>query len=370
MALPQMSYLTLCLLTLAVYFMWMDVALYINLQQAPPLPALNQVPIRNISQPSNDYSYSPFYPLDIKLLFQGPTIHYIDESLAYWTVTYTNVSRVMSANAVSILGVVFAAVASRFFISDSLKIRQFGVVLFKIRDYLDSLDGYVARQRRQEIHMKIEPNTMGYFFDGICDGLADLMLFLAVTYWFYKNNLMATVSKSSNGYSYQRLEHQKGSSDVLPVTCNNLRSLPFWRRLFPYLVLMILVAGHTIVSSTMWNINLINYNQIFETHTYAKTEEQMLAQNSCLKSSTMWMVVYFWRLLNPHSINQFILIAILYNKTFEYFNLMQFLGYLPLFFISVLSSIYSRVAISTIMAAAGDGPAGLAADTAVAGAAS
>ena len=33
MAAHQLSYLTLFLLTIAVYFMWMDVALYINVQQ-------------------------------------------------------------------------------------------------------------------------------------------------------------------------------------------------------------------------------------------------------------------------------------------------------------------------------------------------
>ena len=65
---PQhLSYLTLFLLTVAVYFMWMDVALYVNVQQVPPMASEAQ-PIRaNIS----DYSYSPFYPITIKLLMQG-----------------------------------------------------------------------------------------------------------------------------------------------------------------------------------------------------------------------------------------------------------------------------------------------------------
>ena len=49
-----------------------------------------------------------------------------------------------------------------------------------------------------------------------------------------------------------------------------------------------------------------------------------------LKSSTYWMIVYFWRLANPHSVMQFILVAILYNKVFEYLYAVQYLGYVPI----------------------------------------
>ena len=125
---PQLSYLTLFLITLAVYFVWMDVALYINLQQVPPLVPGVPAKQENIS----DYSYSPFYPISVKLLFQGPTIHYIDTPAAFWTVAYTNVAGWMSANAVSVSGVLTAFLAARLVISDSLKIRQLGVVLFKV----------------------------------------------------------------------------------------------------------------------------------------------------------------------------------------------------------------------------------------------
>ena len=97
----------------------------------------------------------------LSLSIQGPTIHYIDTPLAFWTVAYTKVAVVFSANAVSILGVAFAAAAARMFVSDSLKIRQLGVVMFKVRDYLDSLDGCVARARRNQVALTVEPGTMG-----------------------------------------------------------------------------------------------------------------------------------------------------------------------------------------------------------------
>ena len=44
----------------------------------------------------------------------------------------------------------------------------------------------------------------------------------------------------------------------------------------------------------------------------------------------MWMIVYFWRLLNPHTLMQFILLSVLYNRTHEYLTSIQFLGFLPI----------------------------------------
>ena len=45
----------------------------------------------------------------------------------------TNVASYISPNAASIIGVLVAAVAARFFAREELKYRQFGVLLFKVR---------------------------------------------------------------------------------------------------------------------------------------------------------------------------------------------------------------------------------------------
>ena len=37
-------------------------------------------------------------------------------------------------------------------------------------------------------------------------------------------------------------------------------------------------------------------------------------QNEILKSSAMWMVSYFWRLVNPQTMTQYQLLALLYSK--------------------------------------------------------
>ena len=40
------------------------------------------------------------------------------------------------------------------FLSESVRVRQIGVVLFKARDFMDSLDGFVARASKKQVRRK------------------------------------------------------------------------------------------------------------------------------------------------------------------------------------------------------------------------
>ena len=72
---------------------------------------------------------------------------FLDEPLAYLTVTYTRVSDFISPNAMSLVGVAVAAVSARFLAREELKYRQLGVLVFAVRDYIDALDGSIFRER-------------------------------------------------------------------------------------------------------------------------------------------------------------------------------------------------------------------------------
>ena len=52
----------------------------------------------------------------------------------------------------------------RMFLSESLRVRQLGVVVFKARDFMDSLDGFVARASKKQARMyKRSRNLIGPF---------------------------------------------------------------------------------------------------------------------------------------------------------------------------------------------------------------
>ena len=80
-------------------------------------------------------------------LFLNIISQYLDEPLAYLTVTYTPVSDFISPNVMSLIGVGVAAVSAKFLSNEELKYRQLGVLVFAVRDYIDALDGSIFRER-------------------------------------------------------------------------------------------------------------------------------------------------------------------------------------------------------------------------------
>ena len=119
--------LTLLLVAVAIYLLWMDVGFYLEVQQLPVRVS------SNISDTeTQEFVYSPCGPITVKLMMVSATIQFIDEPLAYLTVYYTRVADYFSPNAISLIGVLVAAIAAKFFAKEELKYRQFGVLLFKV----------------------------------------------------------------------------------------------------------------------------------------------------------------------------------------------------------------------------------------------
>ena len=115
----SLSKLTLVFIIVGIYLIWMDVALYINLQQLPPL---NQ---RNIKR-AEGTPFSPFEPITMKLLMMPPFMHYIDLPLAQWLEDSLKISSFFTANTVSFVGLGFGLLAARLFMCQNYKWRVLG----------------------------------------------------------------------------------------------------------------------------------------------------------------------------------------------------------------------------------------------------
>nr|XP_040575766.1 ceramide phosphoethanolamine synthase-like isoform X2 [Lepeophtheirus salmonis] len=127
------------LMTIGIYIIWMDFALFVDLSRSHHL--IN----------TTTSHYSVFRPLTIKILIQGPTNHYIDGPLSHATLYFTNIAAYLSGDGISVSSVFVAGLASKCISNiGSLKIRHLGVLLYKVRDYLDALDGDVARYHCKE----------------------------------------------------------------------------------------------------------------------------------------------------------------------------------------------------------------------------
>ena len=96
---------------------------------------------------------------------------------------------------------------------------------------------------------------------------------------------------------------------------------------------MLCVGLQFLLSSFLWNHFMFKYHVLLETDVpgsdLVNREAILVIQNQILKSSGMWMVSYFWRLVNPQTMTQYQLLALLYSRECE---LVKEIFFVDLFF--------------------------------------
>ena len=114
--------------------------------------------------------------------------------------------------------------------------------------------------------------------------------------------------------------------------------LPYiWNKYKKPIFVMVCVWCQFLVSAGFWNYFMFHYHMTLETDQYGgdvNLSAILRTQNEILKSSAMWMISYFWRLVNPQTMTQVQLLAILYNKECDMVLNTQLLGFLPSIFVA------------------------------------
>lgn len=220
----QISKLLLTLLLLLIlFYVYLDVHLYLRIQNYPidrnyhfngtlkvqttqlslaSSPSAVDV-LKNEIQYSNvtwvDCHINPLCDVTVKALMLDQTNHFLFAPLATMFDDLIGFSRsnFITPNMISFFHVFVALLAGKMIASDSLCSRRVGVVLFQIRTFLDDLDGHVARTKKNIRGERSEIGTMGYYVDGICDGLGCIALMIGV-FVFLKNN----VRNNNNIHNY------------------------------------------------------------------------------------------------------------------------------------------------------------------------
>lgn len=224
-----------------IYFIWMDIALFVNLQRWTPPPIqpsssitssinlLSEQPIFNSNHNNNNQnnhnktnqlnvdkiklyqkykteSHSVFKPLSVKLIMVDHMSHYVHDVVAHFmddTLHFTDLFPWITPNMVSFFGLGCAMLGSYLMISDQLLTRQIGSILFEVRNLADGLDGVVFRSRLRQREIEIlnmngedasksniiyqsNYGSSGYNVDIYCDGFAGLFLVFAILIRFLR----------------------------------------------------------------------------------------------------------------------------------------------------------------------------------------
>lgn len=199
------KFLLTLLILLIIFYAWLDVQLYLRIQNYPIDRNFHknetlamQIPSTTSLTPIISYSdvtwvschINPICDITVKSLLLDHTNHYIFAPLATLFDDLVGFSRsdVITPNMISFFHVFVAILAGRLVAFDSLGYRRLGVVLFQFRTFLDDLDGHVARVKRHIRGERSEIGTTGYYVDGICDGLGVIALMIGV-FIFLRSNV-------------------------------------------------------------------------------------------------------------------------------------------------------------------------------------
>ncbi|XP_059488508.1 ceramide phosphoethanolamine synthase [Neocloeon triangulifer] len=286
---------------LLLFYVWMDVALYYQVQA---------LPVSN-GKGSATSSSSPFAYVTMKALLLDHTTHYVHTPLAVWFNSATNFAEVftwITANMVSFSHVVVAVVGMKLLWSDSLSTRQLGVLLFEVRSFLDAFDGTLARARAHSSLEEPGIGSSGHLIDGACDALGCIALFLGCL----------GILRRKPPPHYSALPGPGGKETRETLAQSNRRAI----------TIVGCAALQMTLSSLFWNRTLMEYHDLLEVP--GPTYSTRVIQNTVFKSSALWITVWFWRLTNPHAMMELILISIFLDKLWHFLTWIQYIGFVIL----------------------------------------
>ena len=122
---------------------------------------------------------SVFKPLPVKKIMMAEATHFIRSPIAElveYTFGFSELFPFMTANVISVTHCILSVISIKYLIHDSLFWRQFGVLIFLFRNFLDSFDGVIYRAHAKKMTYKSHYGSLGYFVDAFSDVFGGLCL--------------------------------------------------------------------------------------------------------------------------------------------------------------------------------------------------
>lgn len=316
---------------LLLWYVYMDVNLYLRIQNYPidknyhiNLTENNAVLVNKVDAVPYetvtwiDCKINPLCDVTVKALMLDHTNHYVFAPLATASDTLIGFSKSswITPNMISFSHVFVALLAAKFIATDDIIFRRIGVILFQFRTFLDDLDGHVARVKKHIRGERSEIGTMGYYVDGICDGLGCIALMIGV-FLCLKNN------PPRRGYTPLQ--------PILPtenkiIECGILYKMKITSRKLMNVVLCF--SGQLLLSSTAWNRYIALYQDMLERDNLPLIE--LTKQDLVFRSNLFFAVCWMWRVINVHSLLHCLLFGIFCDKMWGFLRGIQHIGFVVL----------------------------------------
>lgn len=201
------------------------------------------------------------------------------------------------------------------------------------------MDGHVARQRANISGERSDVGSPGYFVDGFCDALGCVALIVGLYYFIVR-------SLPKRGGGYEKMQTIPLTPVVLDTTHYVSPSSNASSRnvALPNVLLLI---GHLIVASAAWNRYIWLYQDLLDLDIEPftiNTELLHIRQTNVLRSNSFWFVALCWKLLNVHAAMDYLLLAIFFNRVWEYMRLSRWSSYVFIFLLIYLTEFHYQYA--------------------------
>ncbi|CAG7724947.1 unnamed protein product [Allacma fusca] len=197
-----------------------------------------------------------------------------------------------------------------------------GVALFEFRNFLDELDGTVAKATHN-----CGECSLGYYVDGISDLVGTILLLVAMQK-FLKNRRakhieysLISVPTSSNGrHNAVKENHSAQVAHCLYETflspfkkgANNHPSLTVW------------VGIQLLINSMSWNRYILLFTKLFEVQSDGLSSP---VAEVYLRHPFTYVTFLAWRVFSVHSVVEIVLLSVFFDKMAEMIALLSSLGW-------------------------------------------
>lgn len=283
---------------------------------------------------------------------------------------------------ISLAHVGVAALAYKLLIFESLTVRRIGVLIFDLRSWLDSYDGYVARSRANQVGMAQVSGSWGYFMDGICDGLAVIIAIVAIMkivgkskanrkvtfkepriiYYLRSKVIYGLAALLRRGWNSSSSSKAKASSSTAKCSASGAESDaekclmdedqdkagpgPGWTMVTSRnWVIGWALAFQQIFGSLFWNRFMQTGHKLLEIPVRKGNFSLLDFQTKETQSATFWIVSWSWKILNPHALMNFYLYSIFLDFGIPVLIHLHLIGFIPLLILAFTSEIH----LQTIM---------------------
>ena len=277
---------------LVTYFMWRDVDLLVTLRKCDNSNVTQDITVTSV-----------------KSLLQPPTIHYLELPLSEIMELELGLSSFVSPNTVSFSGVLIGITAALLICQNRRLATLAGVTLYKLRDLADSLDGVLARGAG--VAMLPTPGTSGYYIDGWCDIISETALIYSVGVVILKDREKGWLGVRTSATSLLTTSGLRSQLATLtaPLTMN------IWG-----------LGLQSILAAVGWNWTTSQLHLLLE----AGVTPSHVQGPQGLATPLAGLVVFLWRLLNPHMLTQALLVSLSLDRPGQWVELTRLVVTLPL----------------------------------------